>query len=629
MFGQTFYLGVYLTIVIPAAFAGPDAEAKEDIMGKSAESETEVNPLMSMIKNRTTPAAPSKESENPAASEEETKPADPRAALMTMLKSRAPPDEGGEETTEPSSEKEEKAEDPRAALMTMLKSRASPAGTKDPKPDSSPESEEKKEDTRATLMTMLQNRAPPVQEEEDAAKDTGKSLESGQEEVDPISVLQDRAPPASPEEPKNETVQSTQAKEGDDDHDPKAALNAMLSKRATQAPEAKKDAPGFFPATTRDINKSARGERYEAKTSSDARGNEDVQFPSPPSSPAARGIRQDLLEARRSSLHHVGKMPILDDHEKDKAASDIDASRKRANRINPSIEADAKTEAKVMLVAAMAAAAAKKRNQKAKDDSEDVKSKSPKNPVQKAVHPDSAKDESSISKGSSKKSRKKKAKKDSDVAAPMGIAAMAAAAARKKNDATPTVVGSIQGNDVGTATLSNNEQPSLAESVGDDTTNKTENPPPEQSAVDAGTAKEPDIALQPKSDDKVDTVQSPVNVDAVVEDVHVIKSSQPPASNVVVIDGTDSSVPVSSADASTSADADTAKKDTGNLESTVSKNAVAVTSVEPPPNTSTANLYPCSACAQKLDKDHFSKNQLAKTKKTKNGRCKKCIESSG
>ena len=118
-------------------------------------------------------------------------------------------------------------------------------------------------------------------------------------------------------------------------------------------------------------------------------------------------------------------------------------------------------------------------------------------------------------------------------------------------------------------------------------------------------------------------------VDAVVEDVHVNKSSQPPASNVVVIDGTDSSVPVSSADASTSADADTAKKDTGNLESTVSKNAVAVTSVEPPPNTSTANLYPCSACGQKLNKDHFSKNQLAKTKKTKNGRCKKCIESSG
>ena len=45
--------------------------------------------------------------------------------------------------------------------------------------------------------------------------------------------------------------------------------------------------------------------------------------------------------------------------------------QKRMNRINPSIEADAKTEAKVMLVASMAAAAAKKRSNKPGGDASD------------------------------------------------------------------------------------------------------------------------------------------------------------------------------------------------------------------------------------------------------------------
>ena len=38
--------------------------------------------------------------------------------------------------------------------------------------------------------------------------------------------------------------------------------------------------------------------------------------------------------------------------------------------------------------------------------------------------------------------------------------------------------------------------------------------------------------------------------------------------------------------------------------------------------------YPCSACGEKLSKEHFSKNQLSKVKKNEKGRCKRCIESS-
>jgi len=124
---------------------------------------------------------------------------------------------------------------------------------------------------------------------------------------------------------------------------------------------------GFFPATKprspiKELSSpksnehvNAREERYRKKTSSDARTEEAVlhvksdDFAFPPSSPMAKGIRREVVEAGRASLRHI-EVPML---EPDSVPPPP-----------PFGSPDPKTEAKVMLVGAMAAAAARNRTPK-------------------------------------------------------------------------------------------------------------------------------------------------------------------------------------------------------------------------------------------------------------------------
>ena len=97
------------------------------------------------------------------------------------------------------------------------------------------------------------------------------------------------------------------------------------------SPRKSPGARGFFPATSpksspkKAEERTSRGDRYEAKTSSDARGS-DVASPLPPA-PMAHENRKNLYEITPTS-EKEGEQP------------------KRVNRINPHVEADAKTEAK-------------------------------------------------------------------------------------------------------------------------------------------------------------------------------------------------------------------------------------------------------------------------------------------
>lgn len=96
------------------------------------------------------------------------------------------------------------------------------------------------------------------------------------------------------------------------------------------SPRKSPGARGFFPATSpksspkKAEERTSRGDRYEAKTSSDARVS-DVASPLPPA-PMAHENRKNLYEITPTS--EKGEQP------------------KRVNRINPHVEADAKTEAK-------------------------------------------------------------------------------------------------------------------------------------------------------------------------------------------------------------------------------------------------------------------------------------------
>ena len=97
------------------------------------------------------------------------------------------------------------------------------------------------------------------------------------------------------------------------------------------SPRKSPGARGFFPATSpksspkKAEERTSRGDRYEAKTSSDARVS-DVASPLPPA-PMAHENRKNLYEITPTS-EKEGEQP------------------KRVNRINPHVEADAKTEAK-------------------------------------------------------------------------------------------------------------------------------------------------------------------------------------------------------------------------------------------------------------------------------------------
>ena len=347
------YLLIQLFISIHTAFVGPETVA-------SVDSQDENKALVA-----SGPPPPSKEEEEP----------NPRAALMMMLNKRSPPTPTEDEpTTEPEksnkdevSKKDDSEEEPnpRAALMSMPNKRSQP-----PTPVEEEESkakvekddkEEAEPDPRASLIKMLGKRQ--VNDESAVAEDT----------------LNKTSVPGSP-----------------------GTGFFPATTPTTSSPSTTRK--GFFPATSPKsspkarVNQSTREKRYEEKTSSIARASDAVTASPPQPSVVPPEKRKDLYEV----------IPAI-------VSSSETEPKKRANRINPHVEADAKTEAKVMLVAAMAASSARNKS------------------------PGTAMHDETISSDTDTKQLEEKPQQ----AAPMGIAAMAAAAARKKNeqpgDKPPTV----------------------------------------------------------------------------------------------------------------------------------------------------------------------------------------------
>ena len=115
---------------------------------------------------------------------------DPRAALMSMLASRAPPVPSDEPKPKKEEGKEEANPDPRTALMSMLNKRAppTPAAVESTKPEK--KEEEANPDPRSALMSMLNKRAPPTPaavESESSSVQSSSSKENNSPAQGPIS----------------------------------------------------------------------------------------------------------------------------------------------------------------------------------------------------------------------------------------------------------------------------------------------------------------------------------------------------------------------------------------------------------------------------------------------------------
>ena len=392
---------------------------------------------------------------------EEDKDVDPRAALMTMLNKRAPPTVDESKTEAKEAKEEDEVKDPRAALMTMLNKRSppAPAVVEEPPKAESKEEEETEPDPRAALMSMLNKRAPPTTSVDESKNEASKE-EKEEANPDPraalMTMLNKRAPPTVEEPPNADDRDIEKVQE-----DPRAALMEMLGKRqpkvesvvAEQDIATKDDVPqspqspvkpsspgtrGFFPATSPNSSSSPGRKGFFPATSPTTRAKQLDQ--------EERTAREARYETKTSSIARGGDTTPIQ-HEKRKNLYEITSSQteppKRANRINPHIEADAKTEAKVMLVAAMAAASA--RNRSPMPDTNVVT----KTPVAESDSGDALKRANTPDSGTSirlaKNSKPPAAKKRNDKPkAPMGIAALAAAAARKKNAAWEDQDGNIE-----------------------------------------------------------------------------------------------------------------------------------------------------------------------------------------
>ena len=217
---------------------------------------------------------------------------------MMMLNKRSPPTPTEDEpTSEPDksnnkdevSKKDDSEEDPnpRAALMSMLNKRSQPPVEEDEskaKVDKDDKEEEAEPDPRASLIKMLGKRQ--VNDESAIAEDTSNKASV------PSSPGTGFFPATTP---------------------------------TTSSPSTRK---GFFPATSPKsspkarVNQNTREKRYEEKTSSIARANEPSVVPPEK--------RKDLYEVTPAIVSSSKTEP-----------------KKRVNRINPHVEADAKTEAKV------------------------------------------------------------------------------------------------------------------------------------------------------------------------------------------------------------------------------------------------------------------------------------------
>lgn len=111
-----------------SAFTGPDAGAETTEKKDTKQADARAA-LMSMLNKRAPPQAeeePKRNEHEGANDEDKTKKADPRAALMSMLSKRAPPSPAGESKSGVALEEngEAKLADPRGALMTMLNNRS-------------------------------------------------------------------------------------------------------------------------------------------------------------------------------------------------------------------------------------------------------------------------------------------------------------------------------------------------------------------------------------------------------------------------------------------------------------------------------------------------------------------------
>lgn len=218
---------------LPDFGCNPQTYTPEDELHLKTESEkTElVDPraaLMTMLKNRAPPIDDSIGKTEQLAGvtedvhENDKHPVDPRSALMNMLKKRAPFVAGEAEETK------DYAANPRAALMAMSKNRAPPADIEpelsvtDEK-ETDEEGEVKNADPRAALMSMLKNRVLPVEqnfgqsavEKDDCDGEEEKNLATPAELIE---VVQDS--------PTGETRYDTQ-----DTLDPRAALITMFKNR--------------------------------------------------------------------------------------------------------------------------------------------------------------------------------------------------------------------------------------------------------------------------------------------------------------------------------------------------------------------------------------------------------------
>ncbi|KAL9179362.1 hypothetical protein ACHAXT_008652 [Thalassiosira profunda] len=361
------------------------------------------------------------------------------------------------------------------------------------------------------------------------------------------------------------------------------------------SPSGNSDTSGFFPATTRDArenspekeDKTARAERYDTKTSSNARGSEAV-FASPPSSPVARGIKHNVLAEQKTHLHHV--LPNLEEEESSDSTGDsANDGQKRMNRINPSIEADAKTEAKVMLVASMAAAAAKKRSNKPGGDASDREK------------------EVATLFNSVTVSKSESAGEPPTTGEPTSIGALAAAAALKKSAVESAPEEKKSEADAKTEeSLTNAEAPSIAALAA--------------AAALKKSAMNEDSGIDSKEESKVASVATSAATPS--EEAEEKESEMPLAPAGVAAMA--AAAALQKAGAKDAAPDGPEPSAAVNASSGDNKPAKPAPSNDPPKGV----LYPCSACGEKLEKGRFSKNQLNKAKKNEKARCKQCIEAS-
>ena len=158
-------------------------------------------------------------------------------------------------------------------------------------------------------------------------------------------------------------------------------------------------------------------------------------------------------------------------------------------------------------------------------------------------------------------------------------------------------------------TISPAKEDSTAEKSGEYSTSGEAKP--DESGAPTGIAAMAAAAAQKKNDAKAAT-GAPMGIAAMAAAAAQKKNEAKAAANDSAIDAGSSSLPGSSIDTDSA-----------------SKGPDVTKPPQPAAEKSAVIQYLCSACGEKLEKEHFSKNQLSKVKKNQNGRCKQCIESSG